>query len=190
MLALALAGWQWGETRLRLSDTQQEMARRLAESDTVAKESRELAIDGRPRDEASDKSATTPQPTFDSLAYWKELAALFWRNLRGLVRIQCFDRDEPALLAPGQDFFLRENLKLRLLNARLVLLARDQWTFRNDLKLAEAWIDRYFDTHEKSVQAAQATLRQLTATEVSVALPTLNDSISAIKSFSLGKERR
>ncbi|MFT3849367.1 MAG: uroporphyrinogen-III C-methyltransferase [Propionivibrio sp.] len=46
--------------------------------------------------------------------------------MRSLVRIQRFDREEPALLSPGQAFFLRENLKLRLLNARLALLAHDQ----------------------------------------------------------------
>ena len=43
LLALGLAGWQWVETRLRLADTQQELARRLSESDALARESRTLA---------------------------------------------------------------------------------------------------------------------------------------------------
>ncbi|MBV5331250.1 hypothetical protein JZU69_02325, partial [bacterium] len=43
LLALGLAGWQWIETRVRLSDTQQELAKRLSESDTVARESRALS---------------------------------------------------------------------------------------------------------------------------------------------------
>ena len=43
VLALGLAGWQWVETRIKLADTQQELARRLAESDSVSVESRALA---------------------------------------------------------------------------------------------------------------------------------------------------
>ena len=43
VLALGLAGWQWMETRTRLAETQQELAKRLAESDAVAQESRALA---------------------------------------------------------------------------------------------------------------------------------------------------
>jgi len=106
-----------------------------------------------------------------SVGYWQLLAADFWKEVRSLVRIQRFDRDEPALLAPGQGFFLRENLKLRLLNARLALLSRDQWTFRNELRQAHEWIERYFDGREKSVQASLGSLKQLSATEVSIELP-------------------
>lgn len=152
-----------------------------------------LVIDGRPRSESRKAVATSakaqPAPAA-SLEFWQRLGQDFWAEVRGLVRIQRFDRDEPALLAPGQAFFLRENLKLRLLNARLALLARDQWTFRNELKHAQDWIGRYFDIHDKTVQTAQGALRQLAATEISIELPTLNESLSAIKSFKLGKARQ
>jgi uroporphyrin-3 C-methyltransferase len=114
----------------------------------------------------------------------------FWGEVRSLVRIQRFDRDEPALLAPGQVFFLRENLKLRLLNARLALLARDQWIFRSELKQARYWLERYYDEREKSVQAAQLALRQLSGAEINIELPNLNESLSAIKSFRLVRERK
>ena len=106
------------------------------------------------------------------------------------MRIQRFDREEPALLAPGQAFFLRENLKLRLLNARLALLGHDQWTFRNELKQAQSWLDRYFDGREPSVQTAQGSLKQLSSAEINIDLPNLNESLSAIKNFKLGKEGR
>ena len=318
LIALGLAGWQWVETRLRLADTQQELARRLATSDTLVHESRTLAkqaqeqlavlqgklgeleakiaesksqqttlenlyhdlarsreewvlaeveqgvtlaaqqlqlaanvhgavlalqsadarlagnsrpqfiglrkvltrdldrlralpqvdlpgmnvhlesviaavdalplaVDVRPRDDG--KPATVENShAVDSLAFWQHLAAEFWGELRSLIRIQRFDRDEPALLAPQQVFFLRENLKLRLLNARLALLAHDQWTFRNELAQARAWVDRYFDSRAPAVQTAQQSLKRLAATEITIELPNLNESLSAIKSFKLGKE--
>jgi uroporphyrin-3 C-methyltransferase len=152
-----------------------------------------LAIDARPRAEGKQAAAVEAASTMSSAAsldFWQRLGSEFWDEIRSLVRIQRFDRDEPALLAPGQAFFLRENLKLRLLNARLALLARDQWTFRNELKHAQAWIDRYFDGRDKSLQTAQGALKQLAATEINIELPTLNESLSAIKSFKLGKERK
>jgi uroporphyrin-3 C-methyltransferase len=105
-----------------------------------------------------------------------------------MIRIQRFDRDEPALLAPGQSFFLRENLKFRLLNARLALLARDQWSFRNEIRQILNWVDRYFDEREKSVQDVRFTLRQLSAAEINIELPNLNESLSALKGFKLGKD--
>ncbi|HRD92486.1 MAG TPA: uroporphyrinogen-III C-methyltransferase [Accumulibacter sp.] len=170
-----------------------------------------LAADGRPRageaspkeqadvlaNSAAESSSQSPSvisaefwQRLASVALWQRLAGEFWGELKSLVRIQRFDRDEPALLAPGQVFFLRENLKLRLLNARLALLARDQWTFRNELQHAQAWIDRYFDAGAASQQAAQESLKQLAETEITIEMPTLNDSLSAIKTFKLGQERK
>ena len=151
-----------------------------------------LAVDGRPREEKEPAKvvAEAVDVPVSSWAFWKNLGSEFWREVRSLVRIQRFDRDEPALLAPTQVFFLRENLKLRLLNARLALLAHDQWTFRNELKYAQTWVDRYFDPREAPVQAAQHSLKELSATEISIELPNLNESLSAIKNFKLGKERK
>ena len=107
--------------------------------------------------------------------------AEIWQELKGLVRIQRFDRDEAMLLAPGQSFFLRENLKLRLLNARLALFSRDQATFRGELKAALEMLGRLFDVRDKGVEAAQATLRQLLATEIVIALPDLNETQAALR---------
>ncbi len=148
-----------------------------------------LAVDVRPREDAA-ASAVAETETAGSLAFWRRLGTQLWAELRGLVRIQRFDRDEPALLAPGQAFFLRENVKLRLLSARLALLGHDQWTFRSELQYAEAWIDRYFDSRERSVQNARGALTQLSNAEINIDLPTLNESLSAIKNFKLGKEPR
>ncbi len=320
VLALGLAGWQWYETRARLAETQQELARRLSESDTVANESRALAkqaqeqlasvhaklgelegrladsksqqeilealyqnlarnseesalaeiehsvtlasqqlqlagnvqgavlalqaaearlaassrpqfiglrkvlvrdlerlravpeldlpgmylrienvitsidtlplaVEGRPREEVVPAPAVADAPSAFSFGYWELLGRDLWREVRSLVRIQRFDREEPALLAPSQIFFLRENIKLRLLTARLALLSRDQWTYRNELKQCLASIGRYFDGQAPAVRRTMDVLGQLSATELNIALPSLNDSLSAIKSARSEKER-
>jgi uroporphyrin-3 C-methyltransferase len=142
-----------------------------------------LAADGRPVDqpESPDGSATSP--------WWQRSGSEIWRELKSLVRIQRFDREEPVLLAPGQSFFLRENLKLRLLNARLALLSRDQWTFLNELKVAQEWLARHFAVDDKSVQAAQMTLRQMPVTGINVEMPNLGDSQAALRKVRTGKEK-
>lgn len=163
------------------------------ESVIAAVDTLPLAVDARPRDEGRARLAAAAPATakdMGMLAYGQQLAAQFWAELRSLVRIQRFDREEPALLAPGQAFFLRENLKLRLLNARLALLAHDQWTFRTELRQAQSWVDRYFDGREPSVHTVQGSLKQLAAVEINIELPNLNASLSAIKNFKLGKDGR
>lgn len=139
---------------------------------------------GRPAEKAENKKAADASP------WWQRTSDEIWQELKGLVRIQRFDRDDSALLAPGQGYFLQENLKLRLLNARLALFARDQWTFRNELKVAQDMLARHFDANDKAVLAAQATLRQMTATEINVELPNLNDSQSALRTIRPAKEKR
>lgn len=146
-----------------------------------------LAMDVRPRPAAKPAAGKETAP---EAPWWQRAGAELWQEIKGLVRIQRFDRAEPVLLPPDQIFFLRENLRLRLLNARLALLSRDAWTFRNELKATEDWLERHFDTHDKTVQSDLATLRQLAAAEINIELPNLNDSLSALRSFKAGREKK
>lgn len=143
-----------------------------------------LASYGRPEKTAENEKAPAAS------SWWQVSGSAIWQELKGLVRIQRFDRDDPALLAPGQGYFMRENLKLRLLNARLALFSRDQWTFRNELKASQDLLARYFEAGDKAVQSAQSTLQQMTSTEINVELPTLNDSQAALRSLRQGKDKR
>jgi uroporphyrin-3 C-methyltransferase len=123
------------------------------------------------------------------LPVWRQALADFWQEVKGLVRIQRFDEAAPILLAPGQEFFLRENLKLRLLNARLALLARDQAAFRGDLKATQEALARYFVADDKAVQTLAANLKLLAAVELRGELPGLGDSLNALRTLRGGKEK-
>lgn len=117
------------------------------------------------------------------------LGAELWDELKSLVRIRTVDGPEPPLLAPGQAYFLRENLKLRLLNARLSLLTRDEAGYREDLRVAQAWIARYFDVRAKPSAGAQAQLKQLSQATVSIEPPTLAESLGAVRAIKSRRER-
>lgn len=124
------------------------------------------------------------------VAAWQLMLQDAWRELRSLVRIQRFDQAAAPLLAPGQEFFLRENLKLRLLNARLALFARDQTTFRNELKVAGDWLAQYFAAAEPRVAAAVASLRQLQGLPLAVDVPDLRETQQALAALRPRKDKR
>jgi uroporphyrin-3 C-methyltransferase len=115
--------------------------------------------------------------------WWQQAGSDLWAEIKGLIRIQRFDRDEAVLLAPGQEFFLRENLKLRLLNARLAMLSHDQATFRSELKAAQAILTRHFVAEDRSVETLKVSLRQLLSSELNVELPRLDESLAALRSL-------
>ena len=103
-----------------------------------------------------------------------------WSQVRSLVRITRIDQPEAMLVAPDQAFFLRENLKLRLLNVRLALMARQFGVAQTDLKWAEGAIERYFDRSAKRTQIAADLLRQvaLQSRQSGVARP--DDTLAAL----------
>ena len=122
---------------------------------------------------------------------WSALWARTWteitRSGRELVRVSRIDRPEAALLAPEQAFFLRENIKLKLLNARLGLLARHMAASQADVMAVEAAIARYFDTSAPRVASAQAQLGRLRRDLVDSELPRPDATLAALASAAGGR---
>jgi uroporphyrin-III C-methyltransferase len=117
------------------------------------------------------------------------LAADVWAELRQLVVVRRLDKAEPPLLAPSQAYFVRENLRLRLFNARLSLLARDEAGYREDLRAAQSWIQRYFDGKSRQTAEALAQLKSLSSATISFEMPTIGDSLEAVRGFKSRRER-
>jgi hypothetical protein len=107
--------------------------------------------------------------------------------MKGLVRIRDLETTDAPLLAPAQSYFLRENLKLRLLSARVALLARDEPSFREDLKASQAWIAKYFDVRAKTTAAALAALKSLAESPVVIGVPDINASLAAVRTARAAK---
>lgn len=120
---------------------------------------------------------------------WTRLTRELWRDMRELVRIEKMDRPDVPLLTPAQTYFLRENLRLRLLSARLALLAHDEKSFKADLKAAREWLTRYYDGRDKAVANSIAATRQLNDSTISIELPDLAPSLDAVRNYRLVRER-
>jgi uroporphyrin-3 C-methyltransferase len=114
---------------------------------------------------------------------WSGWTGEMWDEVRQLIRVRRVDTPAALMLAPSEAYFLRENLKLRLLNARLALLSRNETAFRNDLIGAQDAIAKYFDTRARSTQSVQALLRQVQANNLAIEMPTLADSLNAVRNY-------
>lgn len=114
---------------------------------------------------------------------WRAWSTEMWDDIRQLVRVRSVETPEALMLSPTESYFVRENLKLRLLNARLALLSRNETAFRDDLNTAQTMLLKYFDTRARSTQAAQSALRQVQANNLTIEMPTLADSLNAVRNY-------
>jgi len=103
------------------------------------------------------------------------------------VRVTRIEHPDSVLVTPDQQFFLRENLKLRLLNARLALFSRQFDIAQADLRDAQAVLNRYFDRSSKRVIAVGEALRQVGAQSKQGALPRPDETLATLAAAAAGK---
>ena len=110
-----------------------------------------------------------------------------WDEVRSLVRVTRIDHPDAVLLAPEQAFFVKENLKLRLLNARLALLSRQFDTAQSDLQVAQASLDRYFDRASKRTVLAADLVRQVASQAKQGGVPRPDETLAAVAAAAAGR---
>ena len=110
-----------------------------------------------------------------------------WGEAKTLLRVTRIDHPEAALVSPDQSFFLRENLKLRLLNARLALLSRQFDTAQSDLRDSQEMLTRYFDTRSRKVAGVTELLRQVAGQARQVSVPRPDDTLAALTAAAAGR---
>ena len=139
------------------------------------------------------ESAPTPAAAASSASEspWQSTLRRAWEGVRdetrGLVRVSRVDHPEAMLIAPDQAFFLRENLNLKLLNARLGLLARRMDSARADVAATINALNKYFDPASRRTQGAATALQQLQSHMKTAELPQLDDSFAALATAAAGR---
>ena len=143
---------------------------------------------------AAGKAGAAPKSSFWSFMDMQSLRDWSGRTLLGLreeakslLRVSRIDQPEAALLAPEQSYFLRENIKLKLLNARLALLSRQTGAARSDLASVQTSLQRYFDGSSRKTQAAVTALQQVQAQLRSGELPRLDETLAALATAAAGR---
>ena len=141
-----------------------------------------LAVDHRQEDAAPSAAAKTPVVANT----WQRLLHELLDEFSQLIRVRRLDQPDVVLLTPEQGLFLRENIKLRLLNARIALSQRDYTTFTADLTAATRYVDHYFDRQAVPVQHWLAQEKEVAAAPVTQAIPTLDASLTAARALQRG----
>ena len=112
-----------------------------------------------------------------------------WSDVKNLVTVERIDKPEPPLLSADHAFYLRENLKLRLLTARIALLQHDETSFKADIKTVDTWLKQYFDTkHPDTIKALKLT-KKLSGNHIGIDLPQLTESIAAVSRYKQSLEK-
>ena len=137
-------------------------------------------------------AASTPVADGSAWMNWLQshgasMGERIWHEVRGLVRVTRIDNPEAMLVAPEQAWFLRENLKLRLLNARLALLSRQFDTAQSDLRDAQSALDRYFDRSARRVLLTAELVRQVAGQARQVSLPRPDETLAALAAAQAGR---
>lgn len=131
---------------------------------------------------------TLPDTTTEE-GVWKKFWRELWQETKQLIRVENTEKHELPLLSPTQTFFLKENLKIRFLSARLSLLSHDEASYKRDLKTAQEWISLYFDARSKEGTQALQSLQKLEASNINIDLPDVSGSLEAVRNFRNSREK-
>jgi len=150
---------------------------------------------GGPRSpDAASVSESAPARVDAATGGWRATLARLWADFkadfRQLASIRRIDPDVLPLITPEQSWFLRENLRLRLLSARHALLARDESGFRSDIAVSRAWVARHFDPRDPATVILADTLDELERAQVRIDLPEIGASIEAVRVLRVSRDRR
>ncbi|MDM0104794.1 uroporphyrinogen-III C-methyltransferase [Variovorax sp. J22R24] len=132
-------------------------------------------------------NAPQVEPVPPDAPWWQRFLLMVRNEARSLLRVGRIERPEAVLLTPDQTFFLRENLKLKLLNARLALLSRQVDTARGELATVSTAINRYFDPASRRVQAAATLVQQLQAQVKTSEPPRIDETLAALATAAAGR---
>ena len=117
---------------------------------------------------------------------WKKVPRLLWQEIKGLVVIKRSGEARQALLLPGEEYFLTQNLRLELESARLSVLRADSGNLRASVVLIQSWLRQYFDTSNSAVINVMETLDQMQAVDLQPVLPDISSSVETLRAYLRG----
>jgi uroporphyrin-3 C-methyltransferase len=114
---------------------------------------------------------------------WSELPAVIWKDLKSLIVVRHHDKAVEPLLSPEQRFFLIENIRLQLEQARMALLSDESGIYHRRLDKASEWLGRFFDKESTAVGNAIDTLDELNKVKIDPKLPDLSATYKALQEY-------
>ncbi|MEE9160991.1 MAG: uroporphyrinogen-III C-methyltransferase [Gammaproteobacteria bacterium] len=130
---------------------------------------------------SADASSSDDEPVVDP--FWKKVPRILWQEIKSLVVIKRSGEVKQALLLPGEEYFLYQNLRLELESARQSVLRSDSQNLRSSIDLALTWMRRYFDTSDSAVINIMETLDKMRSIELKPELPDISSSLENLRAY-------
>ena len=106
-----------------------------------------------------------------------------WRELQSLVVIRREQDQQQAMLYPGQEKFVYQNLRLGLETARLSLLRGDTANLHASISLVQQSLQQYFAVDDPDVAGFMDSLRPLTTIDLNPPLPDVSSSLESLRAY-------
>ena len=121
----------------------------------------------------------------DSLSDWAENAEKSATSfLNHFIRISPkHGADRKELLAPNQDIYLRENIRLRLQLAIMAVPRQQNELYKQSLEAVASWIRSYFDTNAEVTQSFLKSVDELSEVSIYVDVPSQLQSLSMLDKY-------
>lgn len=113
----------------------------------------------------------------------EQVSKEFLHELRGLVVFRKMDESPKPLMTPEQEFFLQQNLQLKLETARRALLMGQQALFHDSLSEAIQWLEQFFDVEIAQVEQTIVELKALLGMTISSDVPDISASIKILRRY-------
>jgi uroporphyrin-III C-methyltransferase len=142
---------------------------------------------GKTAPQGGEPASAQAVPPGAAMAWWQGIWQVIKSEARSLLRVSRIEQPEAVLLSPEQAFFVRENLKIKILNARLGLLARQLESARADMAAAASTLTKYFDGASRKTQGAAVLMQQVQAQMSSLELPRVDETLAALATAAAGR---
>ena len=204
---LALVALQTADSRLQQLDTPQANQLRKSLSHNIQQlqdlplvdtlgislklENLSHAIDRLPLASESKPAEASPFEAESTQANrWQKLLEEIWYDIKHMVAIERIDRPQAPLLTPDQSYFVRENIKLHILTARVALLQHDETTYKADLVTSKNWLNAYFDLRDADAKSVISTIQELSSNAINIQMPDIEESLTLASTYKLSLEHQ
>ena len=122
-------------------------------------------------------------PEKRKLEGWQAFLSTIWQDMKNLIVFRNHESAIQPMLTADQQFFLIQNLQLRLEQARLALLQGETGVYQERLREMQEWIPQYFDVKHELTRSTIDTLSKLRKQDITPELPELTRSYEMLEKY-------
>ena len=119
-----------------------------------------------------------------NVSWWQNVWNGIKDSFKGLVEVRKLDNKDAMLISPEQSEYLKENIRLHLVSARIALMQQQSELYKSELQAVDTAMRRYYDTNDKLTKDWLADLAQVQQVQLGGnPADGLKNSLAAVQQF-------